>query len=41
LPKVGPVKAARMLAQCRIAHAKTLGGLSDRQRAALIDLVRG
>ncbi len=41
LPKVGPVKAGRMLAQCRIAHAKTLGGLSDRQRAAMIDLFRG
>jgi len=41
LPKVGPVKAGRMLAQCRIAHAKTLGGLSDRQRAAPIDLLRG
>jgi len=40
LPKVGPVKARRMLAQCRIAHAKTLSGLSDRQRAALIDLFR-
>ncbi len=40
LPKIGPVKAGRMLAQCRIAHAKTLAGLSDRQRAALIDLVR-
>ncbi len=41
LPKVGPVKAGRMLARCRIAHAKTLAGLSDRQRAALIDLCRG
>jgi hypothetical protein len=41
VPKVGPAKAARMLAQCRIAHAKTLGGLSDRQRAALLDLFRG
>jgi hypothetical protein len=41
VPKVGPVKAGHMLAQCRIAHAKTLGGLSDRQRAALIDRFRG
>jgi hypothetical protein len=41
LPKVGPVKAGRMLAQCRIAHSKTLDGLSERQRAALIDLFRG
>jgi hypothetical protein len=40
VPKIGPVKAGRLLAQCRIAHSKTLAGLSDRQRAALIDLVR-
>jgi hypothetical protein len=40
LPKVGPVKAGRMLAHCRIAHSKTLGGLSDRQRSELTDLVR-
>jgi len=41
LPKVGPVKAGRMLTHRRIAHTKTLGGLSDRQRAALIELFRG
>ena len=40
LPKIGPVKAERMLAQCRIAHSKTLAGLSDRQRVALSDLLR-
>jgi len=40
LPKTGPVKAGRMLAQCRIAHSKTLAGLSDRQRAALSALLR-
>jgi hypothetical protein len=39
LPKIGPVKAGRILAQCRIAHSKTLGGLSERQRSELIDLV--
>ena len=38
LPKIGSVRAGRILAQCRIAHSKTLGGLSDRQRGELIDL---
>jgi len=36
LPKIGSVKAGRILAQCGIAHAKTLGGLTDRQRDELI-----
>jgi S13-like protein len=40
LPRVGPVKARHMLAHCRIAHSKTLGGLSERQRTELIDLLR-
>jgi hypothetical protein len=40
LPWIGPVKAGRMLAQCGIAHSKTLGGLTDRQRAELIDFFR-
>lgn len=29
----------RMLAHCRIAHTKTIGGLSDRQRAELLELL--
>lgn len=37
LPKIGSVKAGRILADCGIAHSKTLGGLTDRQRAELID----
>ena len=38
VPKFGRVKAARFLNQCRISQAKTVGGLSDRQRAELIGL---
>jgi hypothetical protein len=37
LPKIGAVKAARMLADCGIAHSKTLGGLTDRQRTELLN----
>jgi ribosomal protein S13 len=35
LPKIGSVRAARILADCGIAHSKTLGGLTDRQRTEL------
>jgi hypothetical protein len=38
LPKVGPAKAARSLSQCRIAPSRTVAGLTDRQRHALIGL---
>jgi S13-like protein len=38
VPKFGRVKAARFLNQCRISQAKTVGGLSDRQRTELIGL---
>jgi len=40
VPKIGSVRASRILGHCRIAHSKTLGGLSDRQRAELINLFR-
>ena len=40
VPKIGSVRAGRVLAQCGIAHSKTLGGLTDRQRDELIDLFR-
>ena len=40
LPKIGSVRAGRILAQAGIAHSKTLGGLTDRQRAELVDLFR-
>ena len=38
VPKFGRVKAARFLTMCKISQAKTVGGLSDRQRAELIGL---
>ena len=40
LPKIGSVRAGRILAQCGIAHSKTLVGLTDRQRGELINLFR-
>src|SRR3982751_1012603 len=38
VPKFGRVKAGRFLNQCRISQSKTVGGLSERQRAELIGL---
>jgi len=38
VPKLGRVKATRYLNQCRISQAKTVGGLSERQRGELIGL---
>ena len=40
VPKFGRVKAARFLNQCRISQSKTVGGLSERQRAELMGLLR-
>lgn len=37
VPKFGRVKATRVLTKCRISQAKTVGGLSDRQRAELVE----
>jgi hypothetical protein len=39
-PKFGRVKANKILQQCRISPSKTVGGLSDRQRSELVDLLR-
>ncbi len=39
-PKFGRVKAARFLKHCRISQSKTVGGLSERQRAELVGLLR-
>jgi hypothetical protein len=36
VPKYGRVKANRILNQCRISPSKTIGGLSERQRAELV-----
>ena len=38
VPKFGRVKAARFLNTCRISQSKTVGGLSERQRAELVAL---
>jgi hypothetical protein len=40
VPKFGRVKANRVLNQCRISPSKTIGGLSDRQRAELVTQLR-
>jgi hypothetical protein len=37
VPQFGPVKVRRLLAQCGIADAKTVAGLTERQRAALVE----
>src|ERR1700686_3959340 len=40
VPKYGRVKVNRILTQCRISPSKTIGGLSQRQRAELVALMR-
>lgn len=40
VPRIGPARASRALAHCRIADTKTVAGLSGRQRAELIDLLQ-
>jgi hypothetical protein len=40
VPGIGPAKADRAFIQCRIAYAKTVAGLSGRQRAELVELLR-
>jgi hypothetical protein len=39
VPKYGRVKVNKILAHCRIAPSKTIGGLSERQRSELITLL--
>ena len=39
VPKIGPAKASRLLTIARISASKTVGNLSERQRAHLIDLL--
>ncbi len=39
VPKVGRVKANKMLNRCRISPAKTIGGLSERQRAEMVSML--
>lgn len=40
VPKFGRVKTNRILNQCRISPSKTIGGLSERQRAELVGYLR-
>ena len=40
VPKYGRVKVNRILTQCRISPSKTIGGLSERQRAELVAMLR-
>ncbi len=40
VPKYGRVKVNKILTHCRISPSKTIGGLSQRQRAELVDLMR-
>lgn len=39
-PKYGRVKVNKILQVCRISPSKTIGGLSERQRAELISMLR-
>jgi hypothetical protein len=39
VPKYGRVKAGKVLQQCRISPSKTIGGMSERQRAELVSLL--
>ncbi len=41
VPKVGSVKATKLLNSCRISSSKTFGGLSERQRAELAERFDG
>lgn len=40
LPKVGRVKANKMLSVAKVSPSKTVGGLTDRQRRELLEVVR-
>jgi hypothetical protein len=39
-PRIGIVKARKMLAECEVSPSKTIGGLSDRQRHELVRCVQ-
>lgn len=41
LPKIGRVKATRVLRDARISPSRTLAGLSDRQRRELVGAMSG
>jgi hypothetical protein len=39
VPRIGPVKAAHLLTIAHISPSKTVGALSERQRARLVELL--
>jgi len=39
-PKYGRVKVNKILVQCRISPSKTVGGLSQRQKAEIVSMLR-
>ena len=39
VPKYGRVKVNKILVTCRISPSKTIGGLSERQRTELLELL--
>jgi hypothetical protein len=41
VPKYGRVKANRVLERCRISPARTVNGLTPRQRKELLDMLGG
>jgi hypothetical protein len=41
VPKFGRVKVNKLLVQCRISPSKTVGGMSQRQRTEIVDLLLG
>ena len=40
VPKYGRVKVNKILSTCRISPSKTIGGMSQRQRTELVELMR-
>lgn len=40
MPKMGRVKANKMMNSCRISPSKTIGGMSERQREEVVSLLR-
>lgn len=40
VPKYGRVKVNKILVQCRMSPSKTIGGMSQRQRAELVSMLR-
>src|SRR5918997_6562028 len=41
VPKYGRVKVNKILVTCRISPSKTIGGVSNRARNALVGMLRG